>query len=222
MYKRYLKRVIDIIFAVIGLVLLLPVMLIIAILIAVRMGRPVIFAQRRPGKGGEIFLMYKFRTMTNQRDARGNLLPDSMRLTKLGSFLRKTSLDELPELINVIKGDMSLVGPRPQLIRDMAFFTPEIMARQSVMPGLTGLAQVRGRNNISWEQKFALDLEYIKRITFFKDMYILILTVFAVFSGRDVSASGMATAEDYGDYLLRTDQITPAEYRAVMEQINEV
>ena len=204
MYERFFKRVFDIVLALITLALALPFMALITVIVRVTMGEPIIFAQDRPGKDGKLFKLYKFRTMTNKKDEYGRLLPDEERLTKTGAFLRKTSLDELPELINILIGDMSFVGPRPQLVKDMVFFTPGIMRRQRVTPGLTGLAQIKGRNDISWERKFELDMEYISEITFLRDLKILFLTFAAVFSARGVSAQGMATAEDYGDYLLRT------------------
>jgi lipopolysaccharide/colanic/teichoic acid biosynthesis glycosyltransferase len=219
MYERFFKRVFDIVLALITLALALPFMALIAAMVRVTMGKPVIFAQDRPGKDGKLFKLYKFRTMTNKKDEYGRLLPDEERLTKTGAFLRKTSLDELPELINILIGDMSFVGPRPQLVKDMVFFTPGIMRRQRVTPGLTGLAQIKGRNDISWERKFELDMEYISKITFLRDLKILFLTFAAVFSARGVSAQGMATAEDYGDYLLRTGKISEEEYEEKMSKL---
>jgi undecaprenyl phosphate N,N'-diacetylbacillosamine 1-phosphate transferase len=219
MYERFFKRVFDIVLALITLALALPFMALITVIVRVTMGKPVIFAQDRPGKDGKLFKLYKFRTMTNKKDEYGRLLPDEERLTKTGAFLRKTSLDELPELINILIGDMSFVGPRPQLIKDMVFFTPEIMRRQRVTPGLTGLAQIKGRNDISWERKFELDMEYISEITFLRDLKILFLTFAAVFSARGVSTQGMATAEDYGDYLLRTGKISEEEYEEKMSKL---
>jgi lipopolysaccharide/colanic/teichoic acid biosynthesis glycosyltransferase len=156
--------------------------------------------------------------MTDARDKNGVLLPDALRLTPFGLALRSTSLDELPELWNVLRGHMSLVGPRPQLMRDMAFFDANIMRRQSVRPGLTGLAQVNGRNSISWEEKFAWDLRYIERITFAGDMRIMWLTLRKIFTRADINAEGMATAEDYGDYLLRTGKISRADYERILAE----
>ncbi len=221
MYKKYGKRAFDIIFAFLVLAALLPLLLIVALLVKSKLGSPIIFSKERPGKDNKIFKIYKFRTMSNQVDAEGKLKPDEERLTRFGEILRKTSLDELPEFFNILKGDMSLVGPRPQLIRDMVFFNSEVVKRQTVLPGLTGLAQIKGRNNISWEQKFALDLEYISRITFWNDLKILLCTIGAVISSRDVNTQGLATAEDYGQYLLRTGQITAQEYREKMELAGE-
>lgn len=171
-----------------------------------------IFAQVRPGKDGKLFRLYKFRSMTDARDANGKLLPDAERMTSFGRKLRATSLDELPELINIIKGDMSVVGPRPQLVRDMVFFTPEEMERQSVLPGLTGLAQINGRNNIDWKERFRYDLQYIQHITFAEDMRIIYRTIFKVGAQEDIATEGMDTSEDYGDWLLRRNQVTKESY----------
>lgn len=212
MYQKYFKRVFDIISSGLALLVLSPVFLYIAYLVKTRLGSPVLFTQIRPGKDGKLFKMYKFRSMTDEKDSNGNLLPDEMRLTEFGKKLRSSSLDELPELINIFKGDMSVVGPRPQLVRDMVFFSDKNIKRQSVYPGLTGLAQICGRNNISWEEKFQFDLQYIENISFFEDMRIIYRTVFKVANQDDINTDGMETAEDYGDYLLRTEKITKAEY----------
>ena len=176
-YARYIKRILDVLLSGCALIVLSPVLLIVAVLVRTRLGSPVIFCQPRPGKDEKIFKMYKFRSMTDARDENGELLPDEVRLTRFGRTLRSTSLDELPELWNIFKGDMSIVGPRPQLVRDMVFGTPEQRLRHTVMPGLTGLAQVSGRNAISWENKLATDLRYIRRITFLGDVTIVLLTV---------------------------------------------
>ena len=186
-----------------ALLFLSPLLLYIAYLVKVKLGSPVLFTQIRPGKDNRLFKMYKFRTMTDARDKEGNLLPDDLRLTAFGKKLRETSLDELPELINIFKGDMSVVGPRPQLVRDMVFFSDKEMQRQSVYPGLTGLAQISGRNNISWEEKFKYDLQYIDRISFLEDMRIIYRTIFKVANQDDINTEGMETAEDYGDWLRR-------------------
>ena len=161
-YERYIKRILDFTLSLIALICLSPILLITAILVRAKLGSPIIFKQQRPGKDEKIFTLYKFRTMTDEKDENGNFLPDSERLTKFGKILRSTSLDELPELINILKGDMSIVGPRPQLIRDMLFMTDEQRKRHTVRQGLTGLAQVNGRNNITWEEKINYDLEYIE------------------------------------------------------------
>ena len=171
-----------------------------------------IFSQVRPGKDGKLFRLYKFRSMTDARDADEKLLPDAERMTDFGRKLRATSLDELPELINIIKGDMSVVGPRPQLVRDMVFFTPEEMERQSVLPGLTGFAQINGRNNIDWKERFRYDLQYIQHITFAEDMRIIYRTIFKVGAQEDIATEGMDTSEDYGDWLLRRNQVTQESY----------
>lgn len=222
MYQHYFKRLFDIVSATALLVVISPVMLVLSILIKSKLGRPVLFTQQRPGKDCKIFKMYKFRSMTNEKDDNGKLLPDEIRLTEFGKWLRSTSLDELPELINIIKGDMSVVGPRPQLVRDMVFFTDEQMKRQNVYPGLTGLAQICGRNNVTWEKKFRYDLEYIKNVNFLEDMRIIYRTVFKVANQDDVRTDGMETAEDLGDYLLRTEKITPSEYKNCINASNEL
>lgn len=214
MYQKYLKRVFDIISSGFALVILAPVLFYIAYLVKIKLGSPVLFTQTRPGKDCKLFKMYKFRTMTDERDASGNLLPDDIRLTDFGKKLRATSLDELPELINIFKGEMSVVGPRPQLVRDMVFFTEEEMKRQAIRPGLTGLAQICGRNNITWKEKFAYDLAYIKNISFIEDMRIIYRTIFKVSTQADIATDGMETAEDYGDWLLRVGKITKGEYNA--------
>ena len=217
-YARYIKRLLDICLSGCALIVLSPVLLIVAVLVRTKLGSPVIFCQERPGKDEKIFKMYKFRSMTDARDENGELLPDEMRLTKFGRTLRATSLDELPELWNIFKGDMSIVGPRPQLVRDMVFMTPEQRLRHTVMPGLTGLAQVSGRNAISWEDKLATDLRYIRRITFLGDVKIVLLTVKKVFCREDISADGMDTAEDLGDYLLRTAQVSEEAYQELQAE----
>ena len=212
MYKKYFKRLFDLCSSGMALLFLSPLLLYIAYLVKVKLGSPVLFTQIRPGKDNRLFKMYKFRTMTDVRDKEGNLLPDDLRLTVFGKKLRETSLDELPELINIFKGDMSVVGPRPQLVRDMVFFSDKEMQRQSVYPGLTGLAQISGRNNISWEEKFKYDLQYIDRISFLEDMRIIYRTIFKVANQDDINTEGMETAEDYGDYLLRIGRLGHKEY----------
>lgn len=221
-YARYIKRILDVLLSGCALVALSPVLLIVAVLVRIRLGSPVIFCQPRPGKDEKIFKMYKFRSMTDARDENGELLPDEIRLTKFGRTLRSTSLDELPELWNIFKGDMSIVGPRPQLVRDMVFMTPEQRLRHTVMPGLTGLAQVSGRNAISWEDKLATDLRYIRRITFLGDVKIVLLTVKKVFCRENISADGMDTAEDLGDYLLRTAQVSQEAYQKLQAESKEL
>ena len=212
MYAKCFKRLIDFTISLAALLVLSPVLLVLMVLGAVKMKGNPFFTQLRPGKDEKIFKMIKFRSMTCQTDENGNLLPDEVRLTKYGKFLRATSLDELPELLNIVKGDMSIVGPRPQLVRDMVFMTPEQRSRHSVRPGLTGLAQCNGRNAMSWEKKFEYDLIYIQKITFLGDVKILLQTVIKVFQRDGINEEGMATAEDLGDYLLRIGTVDREEY----------
>lgn len=212
MYAKYFKRIIDFCLSLIGLIVLSPLLIILIILGAIFMRGNPFFTQERPGKDEKIFKLIKFRTMDNRKDKDGNLLPDEVRLNKYGRFLRSTSLDELPELINIIKGDMAIVGPRPQLVRDMVFMTPEQRKRHSVRQGLTGWAQVNGRNGISWEDKFKYDIEYIDNISLLFDIKIMIMTVSAVFKQSGITMDEMATAMDFGDYLLRKTIIDQDEY----------
>ena len=213
MYEKFFKRAIDFILSLLAIAFLLPVFLLLIVLGAVKMGGNPFFTQLRPGKDEKIFKLIKFRSMTNKKDADGNLLPDDVRLTKYGKFLRATSLDELPELINILKGDMSIVGPRPQLVRDMVFMTPKQRTRHSVMPGLTGWAQVNGRNNISWEDKFQYDIEYIENgITFLNDIKIIFMTVGKAFARADTVREGTVSDLDFGDYLLEKGEVTKEEY----------
>lgn len=212
MYKKFIKRFLDLILSLMALIILMPLMLIIYILVRVKLGKPAIFKQERPGKDEKIFTLYKFRTMTDEKDENGNLLPDEQRLTKFGKMLRSTSLDELPELVNIIKGDMSIVGPRPLLVRDMVFMTEIQRKRHSVRQGLTGLAQVNGRNNITWEEKIKYDLNYVENISFINDVKIILKTVIKVFKREDTQTDGMQTAEDLGDYLVRTNKISKDDY----------
>lgn len=212
MYKKFIKRFLDLILSLMALIILMPLMLIIYILVRVKLGKPAIFKQERPGKDEKIFTLYKFRTMTDEKDENGKLLPDEQRLTKFGKMLRSTSLDELPELVNIIKGDMSIVGPRPLLVRDMVFMTEIQRKRHSVRQGLTGLAQVNGRNNITWEEKIKYDLNYVENISFINDVKIILKTVIKVFKREDTQTDGMQTAEDLGDYLVRTNKISKDDY----------
>lgn len=212
MYARFFKRLIDFCLSLVALVVLSPLLLVLTIVGAIAMKGNPFFTQLRPGKDERIFELIKFRTMTCEKDKDGKLLPDEKRLTKYGKFLRSTSLDELPELWNVLKGDMALVGPRPQLVRDMVFMTDEQRRRHTVRQGLTGLAQVNGRNNMTWEKKFEYDLQYIEKITLFRDVKILLVTVKQVFIRNGIVTDGMETAEDFGDYLLRTGKVTQEEY----------
>ena len=186
MYAKYIKRVLDLILSLMALIILMPLMIIIAILVRIKLGSPVIFKQERPGKNEKIFTLYKFRTMTDKRDENGNLLPDEKRLTKFGKILRSTSLDELPELFNIIKGDMSIVGPRPLLVRYLPYYTEEEKHRHDVRPGLTGLAQIHGRNATNWTDRFRYDVNYAKNITFLGDIRILLKTVMKVIKKEDI------------------------------------
>lgn len=223
MYKKYVKRLADIVCALAALSVFCWLYAIVALLVRINLGSPIIFKQPRPGKDEKIFYLYKFRTMTDKRDANGNLLPDSERLTKFGKFIRATSLDELPEAINILKGDMSVVGPRPLLVRDMVFMTPEQRKRHTVSPGLTGLAQISGRNGITWEQKLSYDLEYIEKISFFKDVKIVLLTVWSAFVKHDgISQEGMDTAEDLGNWLLDNGAVDKDVYDEKVKEANEL
>lgn len=201
-YAKYMKRVMDCFLSFCAIVVLAPIMIVLTAVGAIAMKGNPFFTQLRPGKSERIFRLIKFRTMSCQTDKDGNLLPDKKRLTKYGKFLRSTSLDELPELINILKGDMSVIGPRPQLVRDMVFMTERQRMRHKVRPGLSGLAQISGRNAINWENKLEYDTEYIQNITFLGDWKIIFLTIKKVFERADISTEGMETAEDFGDYLL--------------------
>jgi lipopolysaccharide/colanic/teichoic acid biosynthesis glycosyltransferase len=197
MYWKFGKRIFDFFLALIGLILLSVPMAIIAILLWITSGHPILFTQPRPGKDGRIFKFYKFRTMTDERDSSGNLLPDEERLTAVGQFLRKTSLDELPQLWNVLKGEMSFVGPRPLLVAYLDRYTPEQARRHEVIPGITGWAQINGRNALSWEEKFQLDIWYIDHWNLWLDLKILLLTVGKVLKSENISQEGYATAPDF-------------------------
>lgn len=211
-YARYIKRLMDFFLSLCAILVLSPILLVLTVVGAIVMKGNPFFVQERPGKNEKIFKLIKFRTMTCEKDKDGNLLPDDDRLIKYGKFLRSTSLDELPELVNILKGDMAVVGPRPQLVKDMVFMSSRERMRHTVRPGLSGLAQISGRNVIAWENKLAYDLEYIQNITFLGDWKIIFLTVLKVFKREDISAEGMETAEDYGDYLLRNGIITEEQY----------
>lgn len=196
-YEKYIKRILDFILALIAIVVLSPVILITALLVRTKLGSPVIFCQKRPGKDEKIFSMYKFRSMTDEKDENGNLLPDEVRLTGFGKKLRATSLDELPELFNILKGDMSIVGPRPLLVSYLERYNEEQKHRHDVRPGLTGLAQVNGRNTISWEEKFAYDLEYVKKVSFGNDLKIIFQTVGSVLKRDGINSATSATMEEF-------------------------
>ncbi len=180
-YERYVKRFFDVVFACVFLFLLSPVFLITALAVRMGLGSPVIFRQERGGFGGREFMIFKFRTMTDKRGADGNLLPDAERLTRFGRFLRRTSIDELPQLVNILRGEMSFVGPRPQLAEFLPHYTEAEKMRHSVLPGLTGLAQINGRNSLPWKKRFELDAEYAERVSFWLDLKIIVMTVGALF-----------------------------------------
>ena len=220
-YEKYVKRALDIICSLLAIVVFSWLYLFIAVLVRVKMGSPVLFRQPRPGMidpntGQEkIFPMYKFRTMTDELDEQGNLLPDEQRLSRFGRMLRATSLDELPEAFNILKGDMSVIGPRPQLVRDMVFMSDEQRRRHTAKSGLSGLAQVMGRNAITWEDKFSWDLKYIEQVSFWNDLKIIALTVRKVFGVKQADASETDVALDYGDALLNSGKITKEEYEEI-------
>lgn len=213
MYEKYIKRLLDFSLSLIAIVILFPLLFALTVIGAVKMKGNPFFTQLRPGKDEKIFKLVKYRSMTCEKDKNGNLLPDEQRLTSYGKFIRSTSLDELPELWNILIGDMSIVGPRPQLVRDMVFMTPEQRKRHTVRQGLTGLAQVNGRNAIDWDEKLRWDLMYIQNIGFWCDVKIVLKTVKKVFFKQEgITQEGQATAEDYGDYLLRMGKVSKEEY----------
>ena len=228
MYAKFWKRFFDFTLSLLALIVLSPVLLVLIIVGAIAMRGNPFFVQLRPGKKGKdgkekIFRLIKFRTMSNKRDKDGNLLPDAERLNGYGRFLRKTSLDELGELINILCGDMAIVGPRPQLVRDMVFMTDEQRRRHDVRPGLTGLAQINGRNNITWEQKFAYDLEYIDSgITFIGDVKIIIRTVGKVLGRSDTVREGTASDIDFGDWLVKEGKLAEDEYEEKQTEAKEL
>ena len=195
MYKKYMKRCLDFILSLCGIIVISPVLIILAVLVRVKLGSPILFHQERPGRDEKIFTLCKFRTMTDARDGKGVLLPDSVRLTKFGKFLRATSLDELPELFNILKGDMSIIGPRPLLVSYLPYYTERERLRHSVRPGLTGLAQVSGRNFIDWDRRFQKDVEYVEHLTFGMDLKVLWMTVQTVLGHTDEVAEDTNAAE---------------------------
>ena len=228
-YERYIKSAIDIFCSGLAIIVFCWLYAIIALLVRIKLGSPVLFTQYRPGlidpKTGKerIFKMYKFRTMTDKKDAEGNLLPDEVRLTKFGAWLRSTSLDELPEAFCILNGTMTLIGPRPQLVRDMVFMSEEQRMRHTAKPGLSGLAQISGRNAISWDRKLQYDLEYIEHVSFGRDLKILFKTVEKAFIKQEgITEEGSVTAADYGDYLLQTKQISKEEYDKKQNEAKEL
>lgn len=222
-YEKYIKCPQDFVLALCALVILSPVLLIIAVSVKINLGSPILFKQERPGLNGKIFKLYKFRTMSDERDESGNFLPDEARLGKFGKLLRSTSLDELPSLVNVVLAQLSIVGPRPFLVRDCVFLTDEQRRRHDVRPGLTGLAQVNGRNNITWEQKFEYDLQYIDGgITFRGDLMIILKTVAEVIKRRDVVREGTVSDMDYGDWLMLEGKVDQETYDTKQEEAKEL
>ena len=206
MYKKYFKRVFDIICAMAAILVFWWLYIIVAVLVRIKLGSPVLFTQERPGMNEKIFKLYKFRTMTDARDKDGNLLSDDVRLTKFGRMLRKTSLDELPEAFNILKGDMSVVGPRPLLVKYLTRYNDRQRRRHEVRPGLSGLAQVNGRNSISWEERFELDVEYVDTVTFFGDIKIILLTVWKAFVKEEgINAEGQATMGEFAGEREKTN-----------------
>lgn len=203
--SRLIKQLVDRLTAAIALLVFSPLILILAILIRFNLGSPIFFTQLRPGKDGRIFTFYKFRTMTDAKDGDGNLLPDGDRMTVFGAWLRKTSLDELPQLLNVLIGDMSLVGPRPLMVHYLELYSPEQARRHEVLPGITGLAQTNGRNNINWDKRLKFDVSYVDNWSLWLDLKILIATVEKVVKKDGISQEGQATCEDFGDYLSKLE-----------------
>nr|WP_050636745.1 sugar transferase [Candidatus Stoquefichus sp. SB1] len=197
MYRKYIKRILDFILSLVAIIILSPVLLIVAILVRTKLGTPVIFKQQRPGLNERIFTLYKFRTMTDERDGEGNLLPDEIRLTKFGKLLRSTSLDELPELFNILKGNMAIVGPRPLLVIYLPLYNEHQKHRHDVRPGFTGYAQVNGRNSITWEDKFDLDVEYTQRVSLLMDMGIILRTIKVVLLREGISSETSSTMEEF-------------------------
>ena len=218
-YRCFFKRFYDILLSFIAIIFFSPLLIILTIVTAIKMRGNPFFVQPRPGKNGKVFYLIKFRTMTNEKDSEGNLLPDEQRLTKYGKVLRSTSLDELPELFNIFIGNMSVVGPRPLLVKDMIFMTDEQNKRHIVRSGLTGLAQVNGRNTISWEDKLAYDVEYVNNISLWKDVAIIFKTVGKVLKHNDVVREGTMTDIDFGDWLLAEGKITQEEYDKMLGKI---
>ena len=206
MYNKYIKRLLDIIISLIFIIILSPVYIIVAILVKIKLGSPVIFKQERPGKDEKIFKLYKFRSMNNQKDENGKLLPDKDRVTKFGKILRATSLDELPELVNILKGEMSLIGPRPLLVRYLPYYNEMEKHRHDVRPGLTGLAQINGRNNLNWEERFSYDIEYANNISFKNDFKIFIKTIGKVLKKEDVVIAGTGKTIPFDEYRIKQEE----------------
>ena len=218
MYPKYLKRILDFLLSLCAIIVLSPIMVILTIVGAIKMKGNPFFTQLRPGKDEKIFRLVKFRTMTCETDADGNPLSDEQRLVPYGRFLRSTSLDELPELFNILKGDMAIVGPRPLLVRDMVFMTPEQRKRHTVRQGLTGLAQISGRNAMTWEDKLDYDLRYVQNLSFMVDFFIILKTIYKVLKREGITEDGQATAMDLGDYLLAGGKVHKEEYVSLQKE----
>ena len=199
MYRYFFKRLLDLVLSLLAIIVLSPVLLITALLVRSKLGSPVIFKQERPGKNEKIFTLYKFRTMTDEKDEEGNLLPDEIRLTRFGKLLRSTSLDELPELFNILKGDMSIVGPRPLLVSYLPYYTEKEKHRHDVRPGLTGLAQVKGRNYIAWDERFKIDVEYVENLSFVLDIKIIFETVLIVLKKSDIATDTRTVESNFAE-----------------------
>ena len=225
-YEKYVKRFFDFICSFLTIICFFWLYLILAVMVRIKMGSPVLFKQPRPGivKNGRetIFDMYKFRTMTDERGADGELLPDEKRLTPFGAWLRNTSLDELPQVFNVLRGDMSLIGPRPQLVRDMVFMSDEQRMRHTAKPGLSGLAQTQGRNLVTWDDKLAIDLKYIEKVSFWNDFKLLFGTVLVAIKQKGITDGENATALDYGDLLLKHGRVSKEKYDELQEYAREL
>jgi len=207
LYELCFKRVLDFVLSLIALIILSPVIIVVAILARIKLGSPVLFTQDRPGLNEKVFKLYKFRTMTDKRDENGELLPDADRLTSFGSFLRATSLDELPELFNILKGDMALIGPRPLLVQYLPYYTEKEKHRHDVRPGLSGLAQINGRNLVKWDERLAFDVEYVNNITFMCDVKIILKTVAKVFKREDVAVDPESVDEGYLDQIRKNSNV---------------
>ena len=205
LYSKYIKRCLDILFSLVGIIVLSPLLITLCVAVRINLGKPVLFMQERPGKNGNIFRLYKFRSMTEQKDSDGKLLPDDKRLTEFGKWLRKTSLDELPELFNILKGEMSFIGPRPLLVRYLPYYTEEEMHRHDVRPGLTGLSQINGRNYTPWNERFAYDLEYVNNISFSLDLRIIFGTIKVLLKSEGIADRSHIHTDENGEVYIVID-----------------
>ena len=221
-YEKYVKRPQDFLCALLATIVLSPVLIVVAILVRLKLGSPILFTQERPGRNGKVFKLYKFRTMLPPKDGVIDPKQDAARLTPFGRKLRSTSLDELPELFNILKGDMAIVGPRPLLVRDMVFMTKEQRKRHTVRQGLTGLAQVSGRNAMTWEDKLDYDLRYVQNLSFMVDFFIVLKTIYKVLKREGITEDGQATAMDLGDYLLAGGKVHKEEYVSLQKEAKHI